>query len=82
MKKVFIAIAIIFSLSASAQVKKDTTIQITMNVDQFRAVLGAIDANIDSKKISADLLQFLQKNAQIVADKPKEQPVLPTKPKQ
>ncbi len=77
MKQLFIAIAILVSLSASAQVKKDTTIQITMNVDQFRAVLGTIDQNIDSKKVSLALLDFLQKSASIVADKPKTEPVLP-----
>lgn len=79
MKKTLFAIAILFSLSASAQ-KKDTTIQITLPLEQFKVLLYTIDANIDSKKVSKDLLEFLQKSAQIVADKPKEAPA-PTKPK-
>lgn len=76
MKKILILIAIAFCLTASAQEKKDTTIQVTMTLDQFKVVLYTIDANIDSKKVSKDLLEFLQKSAQIVADKPKQ---LPTK---
>lgn len=58
----------------SLPAKQDTTISVTMNINQFRALLGAIDANIDSKKISKELLEFLQKSAQIVQpkDKPKE----------
>jgi hypothetical protein len=72
MKKVFIAVAILFSLSASAQEKKDTTIEIKLSIDQYRAIMYTIDANIDSKKISKELLEFIAKNASIVADKPKE----------
>ena len=54
--------------------KKDTTIAIQMKLDQFKALLYAIDANIDSKKVSKELLDFLQKSAQIVQpkDKPKQ----------
>ncbi len=84
MKKSFLTLVAIITLSvASAQtpskpdsltVPKDTTIAITMHIDQFRQLLSAIDANIDSKKITKDLLEFLQKSAQIVqpADKPKK----------
>lgn len=35
---------------------------------------AVIDASIDSKKVSKELLEFLQKSAQIVADKPKGLP--------
>ena len=70
MKKLLIATALLFSLSAGAQ-KKDTTIQITVTLDQFRALIYTIDQNIDSKKTSKDIVDFLQKSAQIVADKPK-----------
>ena len=81
MKKALLSIAILFALSASAQ-KKDTTIQITVTLDQYRAILYTIDQNIDSKKVSKDIVEFLNKSAQMVADKPKTDPVLPTKPKQ
>lgn len=52
---------------------KDTTILVTMNINQFRALLGVVDANIDSKKVSKELLEFLQKSAKMEqpAEKPK-----------
>jgi len=85
---ILFAVATCISFSALSQEKKkaDTTIQVTMSLDNFRAVLYTIDANIDSKKLSKEILDFLQKYAQIVADKPKEQsaekPKEQTKPKQ
>lgn len=82
MKKTILTIAVLFIVSLGmTQTKKDstvsvkdTTISVQMNINQFRALLGAIDANIDSKKVSKELLEFLQKSAQIVQpkDKPKE----------
>ena len=82
MKKSILTIAILFIASLGmAQAKKDstvavkdTTISVQMNINQFRGLLYAIDQNIDSKKISKELLEFLQKSAQIVqpADKPKK----------
>ena len=79
MKKIFtiltIAIALSFSVNAQEKKeheKKDTTISVQMSLSDFRIVLSTIDQNIDSKKISSGLLEFLQKNASIVADKPKE----------
>lgn len=73
MKKVLVFAALIISLSASGQ-KKDTTIQITVSIDQLRALLLMIDQNVDSKKVSKELIDFLQKNAQILqpAIKPKQ----------
>lgn len=59
-------------------VKQDTVIAVEMKIDQFRAVLMTIDQNIDSKKISKELLEFLQKSAKMI--EPKPQPVI--KPKQ
>ena len=59
----------VFITALSFGQKQDTTIVITMPLDQFRAVLYTIDSNIDSKKVSKELLEFLQKNAAI---KPKE----------
>jgi len=44
----------------------------TVNINEFRAILYTIDANIDSKKVSKELLDFIQKNSKIVADKPKQ----------
>lgn len=82
------ALVTALSLSGFSQEKKkaDTTIQVTMSLDNFRAVLYTIDANVDSKKVSKELIEFLQKSAQVVADKPKEQPAEKpkeqTKPKQ
>lgn len=54
-------------------VKQDTIIQITLKLSDYKNLLGIIDANIDSKKLSKDLIEFIAKNAQIVqpADKPK-----------
>lgn len=55
-------------------VKKDTVIQLNMKLNDYRGLMYAIDANIDSKKASKEILEFLQKRAQIVqpADKPKK----------
>lgn len=75
MKKLFTSIAILCSIGAFAQPQKpkaDTIIAITMTLDQFRAVLFEIDKNIDSKSISKQLLEFFQKSAKMVEDKPKE----------
>ena len=73
MKKLIIASALLLSLSVNAQTKeaKDTTVQVTMTLEQFKAVVATIDKNIDSKSVSNGLLEFLYKNTQIVADKPK-----------
>lgn len=77
MKKSILTLSIcLIAAFAFAQepVKKDTTIQITLNINQFRVLLSTIDQNIDSKKLSKELLEFLQKSAQIVqpSDKPKK----------
>jgi hypothetical protein len=77
MKKLFITLLICLPFGLMAQsdtTKRDTTIQIKMNINQFRGLLYAIDQNIDSKSVSKSLLEFLQKSAQMVqpADKPKK----------
>lgn len=78
MKKSIITIAIcLLSIVAFAQepkAKQDTTVQITLTLSQFKALLGAIDANVDSKKVSLELLKFIQENTKMVqpADKPKK----------
>ena len=77
MRKLILILLICLPLALMAQsdtTKRDTTIQIKMNINQFRGLLYAIDQNIDSKKVSKELLEFLQKSAQMVqpADKPKK----------
>lgn len=74
MKKLIIASALLFSLTVNAQTKekKDTTVQVTMTLEQFKSLMLTIDKNIDSKAVSNGLLDFLYKSTQIVADKPKE----------
>ena len=81
MKKAIFIAAIFIAATSQAQEKKDTTIQVKMSINDFRVILGSIDQNIDSKKLSNGLIDFLQKNASIVADKPKTEAVLPTKKK-
>lgn len=77
MKKAIVLGAIVFSLGANAQQKEskviDSTVQITLNINEYRAIMSTIDANIDSKKLSKDLLEFIAKNAQLVTDKPKSE---------
>ena len=65
MKKLLLAAAIFAAINVQSQTK-DTTVQITLNINQLRAVLAAIDANIDSKRASKELIDFLQQNAKIV----------------
>ena len=72
MKKLLTTTALFIALLSQAQEKKDTTIAMTVNINEFRAILYAIDTNIDSKKVSKELLEFIQKNSKIVADKPKQ----------
>lgn len=69
MKKTITFLIAAFICVASFGQKQDTTIVITMPLDQYRALLYTIDQNIDSKKVSKELLEFLQKSAAI---KPKE----------
>lgn len=78
MKKLLTLLFVLVTLSAAAQDKpKDSTIQVTVSLNDFRALLAVIDASIDSKKTSKELLEFLQKNAKLLTpptdpvDKPK-----------
>lgn len=68
MKKLLLIIALFVVVNLKAQDKqpKDTTIAVTLNLNQFRALLFEIDRNIDSKKASKELIDFLQQNARIV----------------
>ena len=51
--------------------RKDTTVTLTCSIDEMRALLSVIDQNIDSKKLSKEIMEFIQKRVQIVANKPK-----------
>ena len=51
---------------------KDTTIQITVKLNDFKALLFLIDQNIDSKKTSKEILDFLYKNAAILPTEKKK----------
>ena len=63
MKKLLLA-ALLYGTSLQAQ--SDSTVQVTMSLNQFRALLATIDANIDSKRASKELIEFLQQNARLV----------------
>lgn len=77
MKTLTLLLLLPFALFAQKQdtTKRDTTIRIEMNINQFRALLITIDANIDSKRTAKELTDFISKSARIVqpADKPKKQ---------
>lgn len=77
MKKITTVLAALLITAASfGQAKdttrKDTTVTLTCSLDEMRALLSVIDQNIDSKKLSKEVMEFIQKRVQIVADKPKE----------
>lgn len=61
-------IGLFFCLADTAQ-KKDTTIQFIMSIEQFRGLMISIDASIDSKKASKEIIDFLIKSAAIVTNK-------------
>lgn len=93
MKKLtLIAVAVLLINSAFGQkkdtvtadiknVQADSTVQLTMALNDFRAVLTEIDRNIDSKTVTTRLIQFLQRSARLLeAEKPK--PTVEQRPKQ
>ena len=75
MKKTLILGAILFSLSSNAQQKEskiiDTTIQVNFSLNEYKALLSVLESNIDSKKLTKELIDFLNSKVQIIADKPK-----------
>ncbi len=68
MKQTLTIFGLLFCLGAVAQ-QKDTTVQMNMPINQFRSLLAAIDGNIDSKKASKELVDFLIKSAAILPQK-------------
>jgi len=82
MKKLLLILSFLVVVTLQAQTpqsQKDTTIQITLTLNQLRAVFAVLDQNIDSKKVSKEVLEFLQANAKMltptsVVEKPAEKP--------
>ena len=82
MKATLTALLLIAAFAVQAQTKpveqpkaiQDTLINIEITLPQMRALFATIDQNVDSKKVSKEILEFLQKNAKMVqpAIKPKE----------
>lgn len=70
MKKLLFLALLGLSFSVKAQdnskAAKDTVVATTMTINQFRQVLAVLDANIDSKKVSKELIDFLVKETKIV----------------
>ena len=79
MKATLTALLLTAAFAVQAQTKpveqpkaiQDTLINIEITLSQMRALFATIDQNLDSKKVSKEILEFLQKNARLVqpADK-------------
>lgn len=76
MKKAIFILSILFATASFAQEKpkQDTTIIVTAKIEDFRRLLYLIDMNVDSKKVSAEIINFLQQSARIAEPPKKEQP--------
>lgn len=79
-KTTALSIALLITAASFGQAKdstrKDTTVTLTCSIEEMRALISVIDQNIDSKKLSKEVVDFITKRVQIVADKPKElQPI-------
>ena len=72
MKKTLL-IAALMVASLTSQAQSDTTIQVKLELNQFKQLLYVLDQAIDSKKLSKEIQELLTKNATIL-DKPKELP--------
>ena len=72
-KTILIALLLVASFTAFSQEKADTTIQIKLELNQFKQLLYVLEQAIDSKKLSKEIQELLTKNATIL-DKPKELP--------
>ena len=81
MRSILTTLLILSAFAVQAQTKpveqpkaiQDTLINIEITLSQMRALFATIDQNVDSKKVSKEILTFLQQNAKMVqpADKPK-----------
>jgi len=72
MKKITLILLLLVA-SFTSQAQSDTTIQIKLELNQFKQLLYVLDQAIDSKKLSKEIQELLTKNASIL-DKPKELP--------
>lgn len=72
MKQLIISIIIILLSLIGYTQSKDTTVQVTLKLNEYRAVLNMIDANFDSKKTITELIEFLQKHTAILPPKQDE----------
>jgi len=82
MRSILTTFLILSAFAVQAQTKpveqpkaiQDTLINIEITLPQMRALFATIDQNVDSKKVSKEILTFLQQNAKMVqpADKPKK----------
>lgn len=68
------AIASVSLFAQQKQISDTTKIKIEMTVGELKNLLSILDANIDSKKLTKDISDFLKGNAQILqpSDKPKK----------
>jgi len=74
MKKTLIILLLLVA-SLTSQAQSDTTIQVKLELNQFKQLLYVLDQAIDSKKLSKEIQELLTKNATILeAVKPKELP--------
>lgn len=87
MKKISILAAILFMATfcfsqEKVPVKQDTVLQLTVNVNQFRWFIFKLESEVDSKKASEELKQFINANTKMVqpADKPKNPEPVAKKP--
>jgi len=71
--KTITLIALLLVASFTSQAQADTTIQVKLELNQFKQLLYVLDQAIDSKKLSKEIQELLTKNATIL-DKPKELP--------
>lgn len=72
MKKTIIALFMLVSVSALAQKKDSVNVVITLDTTSYKQLLYVIQESIDSKKLTKEIIELLQKNAKLVADKPKK----------
>lgn len=74
MKKVLTVIAFIISMNAAAQKddkKKDSVVVITITREEVNNLIKVIDANVDSKRTSKEIVDFLLSRAVLAPKKEK-----------
>lgn len=72
--------ALVISMAAIAQAKDtavsktDTSYHIVMKQQEIDWFIQTLNNNVDSKKVTEALMQFIRERLQLVADKPKKEP--------